>query len=46
MFALIYEYPDKPGFAQNLLEQLDEILPGLPSDLSFSRITAAPKFTP
>ncbi|MFC4076588.1 YktB family protein [Salinithrix halophila] len=30
MFALIYEYPNKPGFARDMLEQLDEILPALP----------------
>ncbi|GGA32254.1 UPF0637 protein YktB [Kroppenstedtia guangzhouensis] len=46
MFALIYEYPDKPGFAQNLLEQLDEILPGLPSDFVLSQDHTRPEVHP
>ncbi len=46
MFALIYEYPDKPEFAQNLLEQLDESFPDSLPILSFPRITPAPEVHP
>ncbi|MFD1426755.1 uncharacterized protein YktB (UPF0637 family) [Kroppenstedtia sanguinis] len=46
MFALIYEYPAKPEFAQNLLQQLDEILPHLPSDFVLSRDHTRPEVHP
>lgn len=46
MFALIYEYPNKPGFAQNLMEQLDEILPGLPPDFVISKDHTRPEVHP
>lgn len=46
MFALIYEYPNKPGFAQNLMEQLDEILPGLPPDFVISKDHTRPEVYP
>ncbi|PTX65058.1 uncharacterized protein YktB (UPF0637 family) [Melghirimyces profundicolus] len=44
LFALIYEYPNKPGFAKNLMEQLDERLPELPSDFVVSQDHTRPEF--
>lgn len=43
MFALIYEYPQKPAFARNLLEQQDEILPTLPPHFVVSQDHTRPE---
>ncbi|SDB96025.1 Uncharacterized protein YktB, UPF0637 family [Melghirimyces thermohalophilus] len=43
MFAIIYEYPNKPEFAQNLMGQLDELLPELPPDFVVSKDHTQPE---
>ncbi|PTM59283.1 YktB family protein [Desmospora activa] len=43
MFALIYEYPRKPEFARDLLEQLDEVLPTLPRHFVISQDHTRPE---
>lgn len=43
MFALIYEYPHKPRFAMNLMEQLDTTVLNLPSDFVISQDHTRPE---
>lgn len=45
MFALIYECPHKPRFAQNLSRQIDELLPGIPSSFVISQDHTRPEVT-
>lgn len=45
MFALIYECPHKPRFAQNLSQQIDELLPGIPSSFVISQDHTRPEVT-
>ncbi|OYD07816.1 YktB family protein [Paludifilum halophilum] len=46
MFALIYESPNKPDFARNFLEQMDELLPFIPSSFVVSQDHTRPEATP
>lgn len=43
MFALIYEFPRKPEFARDFLEQQDELLPTLPPEFVVSKDHTRPE---